>query len=196
MMIPMILTINSDSDRFFVEKLYRQYRKNIYASAFKILNNREDAEDCVHDVIQTVIRQLATFQEATPEGVAKLLSVCTRNTAINIYRKNKSKQANESMIPFDAENEERLSRESVRAYDQKQDPSLIALDEERKQKIVKIITEMDHIYRDVLVLRIQYRMTNREIADILKISENTVGVRLYRARKILLQECEAEYHET
>ncbi|MBR7161128.1 MAG: sigma-70 family RNA polymerase sigma factor [Clostridia bacterium] len=188
MMIPIILTINRDSDRFFVEKLYRQYRKNIYASAFKILKNREDAEDCVHDVIQTVIRHVSAFREATPEGVPKLLAVFTRNTAINIYRKNKKKKDHESMLPFDVD--------SIRTDDQGQDPLLIAMNEERKQKIVKILTEMDPMYKDVLVLRVQHGMTNREIADILKISENAVSVRLHRARKILLQESEAEYHET
>ena len=193
-MIPIVLTINSDSDRFFVEKLYRQYRKNIYAAAFKILNHREDAEDCVHDVIQTVIRHVDTFRETSPEGLPKLLAVCTRNAAINIYRKNKRKQDNESKLPFDSEHEEELLRESRLLY-QGRNPDVITARTEIKQRLAQLISELDDIYRDVLVLQIQYKMSNREIADILQISPNTVSVRLHRAKRKLLEESGAELDE-
>jgi RNA polymerase sigma-70 factor (ECF subfamily) len=193
-MIPIVLTINSDNDRFFVEKLYRQYRKNIYASAFKVLNHRQDAEDCVHEVIQTVIRHIDAFQAASPEGLAKLLAVCTRNTALNIYRKNKRKKANETGLPFDPEHEEVLLRSNRFLY-QRQSPAAIAVGNESKHRLLQIISELDDIYRDVLVLYYQYRMNNREIADILKISPNTVNVRLHRAKKMLLEEKGAELDE-
>ena len=194
MMIPMFLTINDDSDRFFVDKIYRQYRKHVYASAFKILKHREDAEDCVHDVFRTVIRRVDDFRAASPEGLAKLLAVCTRNTAINIYRKNKRKQANETEIPFDPEYDETLFTSSRLLY-QKQNPALITVGEESKNRLSQIIAELDDIYRDVLVLHYQYKMGNRAIADILKISPNTVSVRLHRAKKILLEEKGAELDE-
>ena len=193
-MIPIVLTINSDSDRFFVEKLYLQYRKNIYAAAFKILNHREDTEDCVQDVIKTVIRHVDRFRRISPEEIPKLLAVCTRNTAINIYRKNKRKQENESKLPFDSEYEEELLREN-RLFYQERNPDVIASRTEIRQRLVQLISELDDIYRDVLILQIQYKMSNREIADILGISPNTVSVRLHRAKRKLLEESGAELDE-
>lgn len=90
-MLPIILTINNTDDRAFVENLYRRYRKKIYASAFKILNQREDAEDCVQDVIKTVILHSGTFRAADTEGLSKLLALCTRNAALDLYRKKQKK---------------------------------------------------------------------------------------------------------
>ncbi len=193
-MIPIVLTINNDSDRFFVEKLYRQYRKNIYASAFKILHQKEDTEDCVHDVIQTVIRHVDEFRAATPEGLAKLLAVCTRNTAINIYRKNKRKQDIESRLPFDSEHEEALFPSDGFLY-RTHNPAAIAVSNESKRTLADMIAELDDVYKDVLILHYQYQMSNRKIADILKIPQNTVNVRLHRAKKILLEERGAELDE-
>ena len=193
-MLPIVLTMNRDSDRSFVEKLYRQYRKNIYASAFKILGHREDAEDCVQDVIQTVIRHVDAFRTASRDELVKLLAVCTRNAAFNIYRKNKRKQDREGAVPLDTESEEKLLPSNHLLY-QQQDPAAIIVGKENKRELVQMIAEMDDVYKDVLLLRYQYKMSNRKIADILKISENTVGVRLYRAKKMLLEERGEELDE-
>ena len=193
-MLPIVLMINSDSDRSFVEKLYHQYRKNIYASAFKILRHREDTEDCVQDVIQTVIRHVDTFRAASRDELVKLLAVCTRNTAINIYRKNKRKQDRESAVPLDTESEEKLLPSNHLLY-QQQDPAAIMVEKESKRELLQMIAELDDVYKDVLLLRYQYKLSNRKIADILKISENSVSVRLHRAKKILLKEREAELDE-
>ena len=61
-MLPIILAINNEDDRAYVEKIYNQYGKKIYKIAFKILNNTEDAEDCVHDVVKIIIDNLEMFQ--------------------------------------------------------------------------------------------------------------------------------------
>ena len=193
-MLPIVLMMNRDSDRSFVEKLYHQYRKNIYASAFKILRHKEDTEDCVQDVIQTVIRHVDTFRNASRDELIKLLAVCTRNAAINIYRKNKRKQDRESHLPLDREYEAQLLPIDRLLYHQ-QDPAEIVVGKENKRELVQMIAEMDDVYKDVLLLRYQYKMSNRKIADILKISENAVGVRLHRAKKILLEERGEELDE-
>jgi RNA polymerase sigma-70 factor (ECF subfamily) len=135
-----------------------------------------------------------TFRNASRDELIKLLAVCTRNAAINIYRKNKRKQDRESGIPLDREYEEQLLPINRLLYHQ-QDPAEIVVGKENKRELVQMIAEMDDVYKDVLLLRYQYKMSNRKIADILKISENAVGVRLHRAKKILLKEREAELNE-
>ena len=194
-MLPIILTINNTDDRAFVENLYRRYRKKIYASAFKILNQREDAEDCVQDVIKTVILHSGTFRAADTEGLSKLLALCTRNAALDLYRKNKRRQDHESKLPFDPEHEQELLPEMKNLTEQAVSPEKLVLNDENKHRIAQMIAELDDIYRDVLILQYRYHMKNKEIAEILKISENTVGVRLYRAKQILLQERGAELDE-
>ena len=195
-MLPIILAINNEDDRAYVEKIYNQYGKKIYKIAFKILNNTEDAEDCVHDVVKIIIDNLEIFQALEGEQLIKLLVTCSRNAALNIYRKNKIKHINEGKHkPYtdDETDEKDLAIESVSDDDMFVD--LIVINEESRKLISEMIEELDPIYRDVLYLRYQYSMKNQDIAKILKVSESIVKVRYHRAKKILLQKRGKELDE-
>ena len=187
-MLPIILAINNEDDRAYVEKIYNQYGKKIYKIAFKILNNTEDAEDCVHDVVKIIIDNLEMFQALEGEQLIKLLVTCSRNAALSIYRKNKIKHINEGKHkPYtgDETDEKDLDIESV--SDDGMFVDLIVINEESRKRISEIIEELDPIYKDVLYLRYQYSMKNQDIAKMLKISESVVKVRYHRAKKILLR---------
>ena len=195
-MLPIILAINNEDDRAYVEKIYNQYGKKIYKIAFKILNNTEDAEDCVHDVVKIIIDNLEMFQALEGEQLIKLLVTCSRNAALNIYRKNKIKHINEGKRkPYtgDETDEKDLAIESV--SDDGMFVDLIVINEESRKRISEMIEKLDPIYKDVLYLRYQYSMKNQDIAKMLKISENVVKVRYYRAKKILLQKRGKELDE-
>lgn len=195
-MLPIILAINNEDDRAYVEKIYGEYGKKIYKVAFKILNNTEDAEDCVHDVVKIIIDNLEMFQALEGEQLIKLLVTCSRNAALNIYRKNKIKHINEGKrksYTDDETNEKSLDIESV--SDDGMFVDLIVINEENRKRISEMIEELDPIYKDVLYLRYQYSMKNQDIAKILKISENVVKVRYHRAKKILLQKRGKELDE-
>ena len=195
-MLPIILAINNEDDRAYVEKIYNQYGKKIYKIAFKILNNTEDAEDCVHDVVKIIIDNLEMFQALEGEQLIKLLVTCSRNAALNIYRKNKIKHINEGKRkPYtgDETDEKDLDIESV--SDDGMFVDLIVINEESRKRISEMIEELDPIYKDVLYLRYQYSMKNQDIAKMLKISESVVKVRYHRAKKILLQKRGKELDE-
>lgn len=196
-MLPIILAINNEDDRNFVEKVYAQYGKKIYKVAYKILNNTEDAEDCLHDVIKNIIDHLGMFQAVEGESFIKLLVTCTRNTALDIYRKNKKKHINEGKRKPSADdeidNDKGIDIESI--PDENMFSDLILINEENRKRLSEMIEELDPIYRDVLYLRYQYSMKNQEIAKILKVSESVVKVRYHRAKKILLQKRGQELDE-
>ena len=195
-MLPIILAINNEDDRAYVEKIYNQYGKKIYKIAFKILNNTEDAEDCVHDVVKIIIDNLEIFQALEGEQLIKLLVTCSRNAALNIYRKNKIKHINEGKRkPYtgDETDEKDLDIESV--SDDGMFVDLIVINEESRKRISEMIEKLDPIYKDVLYLRYQYSMKNQDIAKMLKVSESVVKVRYHRAKKILLQKRGKELDE-
>ena len=195
-MLPIILAINNEDDRAYVEKIYNQYGKKIYKIAFKILNNTEDAEDCVHDVVKIIIDNLEMFQALEGEQLIQLLVTCSRNAALNIYRKNKIKHINEGKRkPYtgDETDEKDLDIESV--SDDGMFVDLIVINEESRKRISEMIEKLDPIYKDVLYLRYQYSMKNQDIAKMLKISESVVKVRYHRAKKILLQKRGKELDE-
>ena len=62
-MLPIILCIDDDEDRAFVEEIYVKYEKQLYATSMKYLNNHHDAQDCVHDTVTIIIDGIEKFSE-------------------------------------------------------------------------------------------------------------------------------------
>lgn len=89
-MMAIIMAIEDDDDSEFVEKIFDRYEKNMYFTAYDILRNRADAEDCVQDTFVKIIDKLDCFKKAHEEGnLAKLVALVCRNTALDRYKGNK-----------------------------------------------------------------------------------------------------------
>ena len=54
-MLAIIMAIEDEEDRLFVEMIFNKYSKNMYLVAANILNNHDDAEDCVQDTFVKII---------------------------------------------------------------------------------------------------------------------------------------------
>ena len=193
-MFSIVLKINDEDDRNFVENIYHQYGKKIYKIAFNILKKEADAEDCLQDVIKIIIDDVDRFRSASHEYLINLLVKCTRNTAINKYKREKKRRSVEISIYAKSNDFDEDDTEIEFADDQGQYADILISDENHK-RLSELISELEVIYQDVLYLRYQMWMTNAEIAKLLSISENTVTVRLYRARKILLRTRSEELNE-
>lgn len=195
-MLPIILAINNENDRRFVEDIYIKYRKKIYCVAFNILKKEDMAEECVHDVINIVINNLERFKLSDKNHFINLLVKCTRNAAINIYNREKKRRSFEVSMyinlnshDFDEEETEIEIADDAENFDD------ILITEENKKRLSELISELDVIYQDVLYLRYQMWMSNSEIAKLLGVSENVVKVRLHRAKAILLKTRRDELNE-
>ena len=195
-MLPIILAINNENDRRFVEDIYIKYRKKIYCVAFNILKKEDMAGECVHDVINIVINNLERFKLSDKNHFINLLVKCTRNAAINIYNREKKRRSFEVSMyinlnshDFDEEETEIEIADDAENFDD------ILITEENKKRLSELISELDVIYQDVLYLRYQMWMSNSEIAKLLGVSENVVKVRLHRAKAILLKTRRDELNE-
>ena len=126
--------------------------------------------------------------------MVNLLVKCTRNAAINKYNREKRRRFVEVSMyvkssDFDEEDTEMEFTDDQGQYDD------ILINEENRKRLSELISELEVIYQDVLYLRYQMWMTYSEIAKLLSITESTVKVRLYRARKILLKTRSEELNE-
>lgn len=194
-MLPIILSISNEEERAFVADLYIRYKSKIYNLAYQILHHKEDAEDCVHSVVKNIIDNLDRYQTSDLNAQVNLLVVSTRNAAIDIYRKNKLKRKYEIMPQYRTDDD---MTENVGVEGLSDDADMvesILITEENKKRISEMIDELNYIYRDVLVLRYKFFMSNQEIAHFLKISEGSVKTRLHRARQFLLQRRGKELNE-
>jgi RNA polymerase sigma-70 factor (ECF subfamily) len=72
-------------DRRAFDEAYRRYGALLYSTAFHVLGNAEDAQDCVHDALARVWRSPDSYRR-TRGAVRSFLTVCVRNEAITRLR--------------------------------------------------------------------------------------------------------------
>lgn len=142
-------------------RLYNQYSKAMYNLAYRILNNREDAEDILQEAFVDCFRNLNTFRfESTFGAWLKKIIV---NKCINQLKKKKIDLTLCENLPADIYEEENEVN-----YD--------------TTKIFKGIEMLPDGYRVILTLYLLEGYDHSEISQILGISESTSKSQYSRAK--------------
>lgn len=161
-----------DEDKF--ERLYETYRKLLFFVANKILKDDYLAEDAVHNTFLKVIEILEKINEVDCHKTCSLLVIITRNNCINMY----NHQKNHPMLPLD---------ESMYTGGNE-----LITDDGDAEEVMKAVLKLPELYRGPLTLKYVQRFSNKEIADMLDISEANVRKRLERAKKMVLKDIRKE----
>jgi RNA polymerase sigma factor (sigma-70 family) len=153
---------NGNSNAQF--RLYDQYSKAMYNLAYRILNNREDAEDILQESFVECFRNLASFRfESTFGAWLKKIII---NRSINHIRKKKiDLTLCETLPQVIYEEDEEIVYET--------------------EKIFKGIEMLPDGYRVILTLYLLEGYDHSEISQILGISESTSKSQYSRAREKL-----------
>ena len=152
-----------------VQKLIEQYQNNLYAAAFNICQNQMDAEDVVQE---TFVQYYATKKEFENEQHIRawLLRIAinkAKNCCRTFWKKNKcTLEDYMETLPFPDSQSRSLFEEVMNLPDK---------------------------YRIVIHLFYYEDYTVREIAEILKLSESNVKVRLSRGRTLLRETLKEEW---
>lgn len=153
------------------ELLYEKYYKLMLYIAIQVLQDQMEAEDAVHTACIKVIRNLDKVDEVESPRTKRFLLTIIKHTAIDMVRKKKR----ERNISLEELEEWQLPAEYKDGFAQ--------LPEENR--ILLAIKHMPELYRDVFLLKYSSGFENREIADILGISEDSVRKRISRGKKKL-----------
>ena len=183
-MLAIIMSIENNNDRAFVEEIYHLYSEKMYLIAYDILKNHHDAEDCVQETIVKIIDKIERFKQAQHQNyLKKLIVIACRNVAINKYNENKRKnKAEVSTTVYDEDDE----AQTMDIPDATEDVEKIVLSEYNYRYIKQLIDQLDSKYRDVIVLK-SMQFTNEEIAYMMTISVELVRKRYSRARAKILE---------
>jgi RNA polymerase sigma factor, sigma-70 family len=147
-------------------RLYDQYSKAMYNLAYRILNNREDAEDILQEAFVECFRNIDSFRfESTFGAWLKKIIV---NKCINQIKKKKIDLTLCETLP----------------------PTIYEEDEEKEvtystEKIIKSIELLPDGYRIILTLYLLEGYDHNEISQILGISESTSKSQYSRAKEKL-----------
>ena len=183
-MLAIILSIENDSDRAFVEDIYNLYSEKMYIIAYDIVKNHHDAQDCVQDTFVKIIDKLERFKQAHQENyLKKLIVIACRNVAINKYNENQKKNRAEFSTTIYGEDDK---YEIMDIPDMAANVERIVLSEYNCNYLKQLIDKLDLIYRDVLILK-SLQFNNDEIAYIMNISVELVRKRYSRARMKILE---------
>jgi RNA polymerase sigma factor (sigma-70 family) len=144
--------------------LYNQYSKAMYNLAYRMMNNREDAEDMLQETFLECFRNIGSFRfESTFGAWLKRILV---NRCINQIRKKKVDLVLSESLPPVAEEEEQEV-----AY--------------KTEAIISGIEQLPDGYRIILTMYLLEGYDHTEIAQILGITESTSKSQYSRAKEKL-----------
>jgi len=156
-------------DKGAYEVLIRRHNQRLFRAARAIVRDDDEAEDVVQHVWVAAYQKLAGFR-----GDAALTTWLTRIVVNEALGRRRRRQRGEHLALIDGEAQTAALGRS---------PEEEAADGELGRLLEAHIDRLADIYREVLVLRDVEEMTTAETASCLGVSEETVRVRLHRARR-------------
>ena len=169
-MLVYLSMIETFEERDIFEKVYHKYRYLMLYVANKILQNHHDAEDAVHEAFVAVIKNLEKFYDIESPKTRSLIVLIVERKAIDILRK----KQRENFLEL---NEDILGIEMPTPGD---------------LGVADAMARLPAHYREVLLMRYDNGLTNREIGKLLEITECGVRKLLGRAKRSLSAELQKE----
>jgi RNA polymerase sigma-70 factor (ECF subfamily) len=163
-------------DKAAFEELVRRHQHRVFAVAGGILRRREDVEDIAQQVFVKAYFSLKRFDQRA--AFSTWLYKITVNECWDLLRKRKVRPlVYESDLSEDQARQYSVSGETGRPVP---DISEKLQDRERVERLLEGLEERDRL---MLILKEVEGFAVQEIANILGLNANTVKVRLFRARR-------------
>ncbi len=86
-MLVYLQMVETAEQRSLLETLYLTNRQLMYAVAFRILRNQEDAEDAVHQAFVKIAENITKISDPNCPKTRSFIVTIVENKAIDIYRK-------------------------------------------------------------------------------------------------------------
>jgi RNA polymerase sigma factor (sigma-70 family) len=151
-------------------RLVDQYKDRLFHYLLGMIGERQDAEDLAQEVFIKAYFHLGTYSGSSTFWT--WLYRIAYNHCIDEFRRRKRK-------PFS------YPITGLERADAAKSPEQALLRKERQELLQEHVLELPEDYRAVFILRHTRQLSCREIGDLLDIEEETVRIRLYRARKKL-----------
>ena len=170
-----ILAIDSDSDRAYMTLLYKQHHALMLKTAWEFTRERADVEDIVSDSCASLIEKIETIRHLECNALRAYIVTTVRNTAIDFCRK--QQRTNARFLHVDEE-------VTARMADHTSIENKIMLRDEIAQ-VKRALLDLPERERDVLRMKIQKGMNDKEIAEAVGLAESSVRKYVARARNHL-----------
>lgn len=174
-----MLDTEEQQDKFTY--IYQTYAGFMYHVAKEVVKEHYLAEDVVHETFLQLIRIIDRVHVDDESALRAFLRRVTHNKAVDCVRK---------LDKVHPASEDELARHNTK---DEPNPETIAIDALSFEELIAMVSQMDDRYRAPLELKLQgYQV--KEIATILNITPENAKVRIFRARRMILNKLES-YHE-
>jgi len=167
-----LVTKAAAGSREAFDALVDQHYEAVYAHAYRILRNSDDASDATQTTFVKALRSISEFDVERPMR-PWLYRICG-NVCIDLAR-----GRHRSNEPID---------KHAYMLESKDDLEGAAEQNDLREKILRAIMNLPEKYRRILILRHYEQMAVEEIAEALDAPEGTIKSWLFRARAMLKKE--------
>ena len=167
--------INDVDDRAFMQEVYQQNERLMYAIALKYASNTQDCEDIVHDTVERLCKNIIKIKGLSNSALRAYVVYAVRNTAINFRKHQSTINRHIQQLSGDDSNSE---------YDQPE--SIIERIEdlqEKRTRLTKVWTQLTDAEQELLYRKYVLNQTTEELSGIFQCSRDSIRMRLSRARR-------------
>lgn len=186
-MVAFLMTIENEKTRSKLENIYLTYHRDMYITAYSILNDHHDSEDMVQEAVLRLSGNLHKIMDIKCKKTKYFLVVIVRNLSYDAYNKRKG------IVLLEHDEVKRLPNNEEILIEEE----LLRMD--LSAEVAKYLEQIHPPYADILTLRFYFELEIYEIAKMLDITENNVSVRINRAlaalKKVLVEEG-VDYEQT
>jgi RNA polymerase sigma-70 factor (ECF subfamily) len=156
-----------NKQQIFAE-IYNEYFPRLYKYTLYRVGDINAAEDLVSEVFEKVLVKYNTYDSAKGKFSTWLFTIAD-NTIINYYKK--SSRFKKSMDIDKLESKCRLED--------------LIINRELKENLINAVMCLDERQRSIIALKFGACLNNRQIAQVMDITESNIGTILYRSLKKL-----------
>jgi RNA polymerase sigma-70 factor, ECF subfamily len=164
------------------ETLVQQYQARVFATAYRLMGNRQDAEDMAQEAFLKIYRGLDELGE--PATLTSWIYRVTTNTCLDALTKQQRRPRTIGLAPPEVDD---APAESHYADTRTPTPEEAALQRELRKCLEETLAELDPTGRAIIILRDIEGRSYQEIADSLILGLSAVKMRIHRARLVFQQ---------
>jgi RNA polymerase sigma factor (sigma-70 family) len=144
-----------------LKRIYEKYKDYLLILAVGLVNNSSIAEDVVHDVFTSFVRDIKNFK--LTGSLKGYLGTCVANRARNINKAKHNKSIEDTLVEPEAANSN--------------EPASTIVCNEQLYQLNDAMAQLPYDQREVIMLHFQANMTFQAIAQEQGISVNTIKSR-------------------
>ncbi|HJX95920.1 MAG TPA: sigma-70 family RNA polymerase sigma factor [Candidatus Acidoferrum sp.] len=163
-------------DQEAFEELLRRHQHRVFAVAGGILRRREDVEDIAQQVFVKAYFSLKRFDQRA--AFSTWLYKITVNECWDLLRKKKVRP-----LVYESDLSEEQAKQVIAAEGKNSSGPDISDRLEARERVERLLDGLDERDRLMLILKEVEGFAVEEIAEVLDLNANTVKVRLFRARR-------------